>query len=209
MGEERSTGALEHCPGDEGHVASDTAAASVCTLTQLASCTSLKTLSLIVVRHKYALTALPDLSALTSPQTLKIWADPHGGTRLIWAQLASHARPRMLRIPQGTARPVNAHVAAGTRTLWLQLLQRWLALTSLQTLNISECRSLKVLPDLSALTSQQTLDLSRCESLTALPDLSALTSLQTLNLWLQLPHGAARPVGAHVAAVALNLRGCS
>ena len=72
------------------------------------------------------------------------------------------------------------------------------ALTSLQTLDLRDCESLTALPDLSALTSLQTLNLDRCRSLTALPDLSALTSLQTLNLDLQIPHGAARPVGAHV-----------
>ena len=77
---------------------------------------------------------------------------------------------------------------------------------SLQMLNLMILQlSLTALPDLrglSALTSLQTLNLDYCGSLTALPDLSALTSLQTLNLddACDSPHGAARPVGAHVAA---------
>ena len=56
--------------------------------------------------------------------------------------------------------------------------------TSLQTLNLYECRFLTALPDLSALTSLKTLNLKGCRSLTALPDLSALTSLQALSLLL-------------------------
>lgn len=46
-----------------------------------------------------------------------------------------------------------------------------------------ESQSLQVLPDtLGQLTSLQTLDLSWCSSLRELPDLSGLTSLQTLDL---------------------------
>ena len=40
---------------------------------------------------------------------------------------------------------------------------------------------------------------------TALPDPSALTSLQAQPPWLQIPHGAARSLGAHVAADARAL----
>ena len=157
-------GALEALVVNEMEL-SDIAAAAV--VAGLASCRSLKTLHLFRCK---SLTALPDLSALTSLQTLRL-----GGAALSPAPRTQVAALRSLQIPHGAARPVGAHVAA--------------------ELNLISCKSLMALLGLSGLTSLQTLDLHHCFSLTALPDLSALTSLLTLNLERCIPHGTARPVG--------------
>jgi len=57
-------------------------------------------------------------------------------------------------------------------------------LTALQSLSISDCRRLVVLPHgFGSLTALQTLNISWCTSLTALPeDFSSLPALQRLNI---------------------------
>ena len=127
------------------------------------------------------LTTLPDLSALTD--------------------LAADAQAVEGAHPDGVARPVGARVVAEALTRSLQTPAR-----GCPTVHQRRCRPstsvtaalLTSLPDLSAFTSLQTLDLRRCNPLTSLPNLLVLTSLQTLDAgWLQIPHDAARPVGAH------------
>ena len=68
-------------------------------------------------------------------------------------------------------------------------------------MKLSDTAAAAVVAGLASCTLLQTLRLWDCKSLTALPDLSALTSLQTLSLGgCSSLHGAARLVGAHVAA---------
>ena len=110
-----------------------------------------------------SLTALPDLSALTSLQTLNL------------GRLASWL------LPHGAARPVGAHVAADAQPHELQIPSR----------RCPTCRR------------SQTLDLCECKSLTApARPRGAHVAAEGSTSWL-LPHGAGRPVGAHVVADAV------
>ena len=64
-------------------------------------------------------------------------------------------------------------------------------LTSLTSINMQGCRGLTSLPDLSGLTSLTSINMSGCRGLTSLPDLSGLTSLKELDMYgcmdLELP----------------------
>ena len=84
-------------------------------------------------------------------------------------------------------------------------LPEWLSRTSVQTLNLSYCKSLTALPDLSALTSLQTLSLDGCKSLTALPD--SAPRLQTLDLGY-CESLTALPDLSLTSLQRLDLRGC-
>ena len=134
-----------------------------------------------------SLTALPDLSALTTLKTLNL---AYCSSLTALPDLSALKSLKMLDLydcSSLTALP-DLSVLKSLKTLnldgcrFLTALPDLLALTSLQTLNLQLCESLTALPDLSALKSLQALDLRSCSSLTPLPDLSALTSLQKLGV---------------------------
>jgi hypothetical protein len=108
------------------------------TIPELTGLTSLQTLNL---SYCDALTTIPELTGLTSLQTLDL-----GDCRVLTT------------IPELTG------------------------LTSLQTLYLAKCRALTTIPELTGLTSLQTLDLSSCDTLTTVLELTGLTRLQTLDL---------------------------
>ena len=64
-------------------------------------------------------------------------------------------------------------------------------LTGLASIDMTDCRGLTSLPDLSGLTSLTSINMSGCRGLTSLPDLSGLTSLKELDMYgcmdLELP----------------------
>ena len=172
---------------------SDTAAASV--VAALASCISLKTLKLPWKRNS-SLTALPDLAALTDlkdvnlPNHLTPWKA--GGFKAWdfitdgWPLDSTDIDMSFYggaTIGEWLSRCTSVQALNLRECRSLTALPNLSALKTLKTLNLMSCSSLTALPDLSALTSLQTLYLDGCESLTTLPDLSALTSLQKLILW--------------------------
>ena len=246
-------GALETLEVKEMDGLSDTAAAAV--VAGLASCTSLKTLDLYDCSSLTALpdlsaltslqtldlygcrslTALPDLSALTSLQTLNLGAHvtadaahPHGAARPVGVQrpqdaengaarpVGAHAqtlRPPWLRLPHGAARPVLGALGlptcltpweAGGFKAWDFITDGW----PLDSTEIDLDARRRHSKWLSRCTSVQTLNLEllRIPHGSARP-VGAHLAADAQPLWLQLPHGAARPIGAHLAADAQPLGG--
>ena len=183
MGEAlRYCGALETLVVRKMKGLSDTAAAAV--VAGLASCTSLQALNLCECK---SLTALPDLSSLTSLQTLNLYQAHPSRRRCPTSRRSRRCRTCLTTCSSLTALPdlIGAHVAADAQPPMA-------------------CSSLTALPDLAALTSLQTLNLGNCSSLTALPDLwRSRRCRRSTSLYCSSPHGAARPVGAQVAADAL------